>query len=42
VRTALARVEAWGDRGDPMRPVLDQRPDLASIFNELERHAKDG
>jgi bifunctional non-homologous end joining protein LigD len=41
LRDALARVTPWGDTGDPMRRVLDERIDLPKVFAELERHARE-
>jgi bifunctional non-homologous end joining protein LigD len=34
LRDALARIAAWP--GDPVRPVLDMRPDLRAVFAALE------
>ena len=39
LRNAMARIEAWA--GDPIRPVLDTRPDLRAVFAALEQHARD-
>jgi bifunctional non-homologous end joining protein LigD len=35
IKTALARVERWGAGVDPVRPVLTERPDLASALEKL-------
>lgn len=41
LRNALDRVAAWGDgAGDPCRPVLDQRPDLAAALTALDAYAR--
>lgn len=40
LRNALDRVTAWP--GDPCRPILDERPDLASVLDKLGAFAKDG
>lgn len=39
LRNALDRVSAW--EGDPCRPVLDERPDLAAALVALEAFVKD-
>lgn len=39
IRNAVERIATW--RGDPMRNVLIQRPDLPSALAALEEHAKD-
>ena len=38
LRNALARVEAWA--GDPIAPILTERPDLAAALTALEEHAR--
>ena len=38
VRNAAARIAAWP--GDPMLPVLTERPDLQAALSALEAHAK--
>jgi bifunctional non-homologous end joining protein LigD len=40
LRNAAARIAAWP--GDPMLPVLTERPDLEHALSALEQHAKDG
>jgi bifunctional non-homologous end joining protein LigD len=39
IRNAAARIASWS--GDPMLPVLTERPDLQAALSALEAHAKE-